>query len=448
MTAPANVLAPFDSTKIAWHTSAMRDKSLVLLLTGSKGGGKSRLSAEKLHAYCLKYPGAMALVVRKVRETMMNSTVLFLQAQVMGGDPRVRWNGASHRFEYTNGSYLAIGGMKDEEQRQAVRSIGVDGALDIAWMEEANLFDEDDFNEIVGCLRGKAAKWQQIILSTNPDGPDHWIRRRFMLGGQKIDGGSTPYRWERRETELLNGENVIATTFYSGADGNPFNPPGYSKALGMLTGVQYRRLVLGKWEQAEGAVYDNFDADYNVSEVTYNPAQPIYWSVDDGYVQGGGPGTITYHPRVILVCQDNERGGVNVLLERYKTLEVSYEETFVAVEELCAQLGIPKEPDICYVDSSAAMLRGALGTHGYFHTGATHNVLEGIRNLRRLVSDGQGARLLQVHPRCSNLIREFQMYAYEEVGSLPGGERKPAKKEDHGLDALRYSVWHLRSGDI
>lgn len=445
---PPNLLAPFDSTKISWHTAAMRDKSLVMLLTGSKGGGKSRLAAEKIHAYCLKYPGAMALVVRKTRESLMNSTVLVLQTQVIGGDSRVKWNGALHRFEYNNGSYLAVGGMKDEEQRQAVRSMGVNGALDIAWMEEANAFDENDFGEIIGCMRGRAAKWKQVILTTNPDGPDHWIRRRFLIGGKKIDGTLLPYHWERREAELVNKKTVVATTYYSAADGNPFNPEDYaSVTLGMLTGVQYRRLVLGKWEQAEGAVYDNFDADYNVARVTYNAAQALYWCADDGYVYGGGPGTITYHPRVFLACQDNERGGMNVLAERYRCLESKYETSITEFQDMCEAKGIPREPDLCYVDSSAAMLRGAMGQHGLFHSGATHSVPEGVKNLRRLVADGQGMRLLQVDPDCENLIREFQMYQYEEVGSLPGGERKPAKKDDHGPDAARYGCWHLRTGD-
>ena len=110
-------IAPFDTTKVRWHGAFMRDKTKIVLCTGSKGGGKSRVAAEKANAYCLKYPGATGLVVRKTRETMTNSTILFMQTQVVGGDPRVHWNGSAHRFEYANGSYLAFGGMKDDQQR-------------------------------------------------------------------------------------------------------------------------------------------------------------------------------------------------------------------------------------------------------------------------------------------------------------------------------------------
>jgi PBSX family phage terminase large subunit len=433
MTSPAvTPIAPFDVTAVRWHAAFMRDKTKVILLTGSKGGGKSRVAAEKVHAYCLKYPGSTGLVVRKVRETMTNSTILFMQTQVISSDPRIRYNGSAHRFEYKNDSIIAFGGMKDEEQAEAVRSIGQTGGLDIIWMEEANAFERKDFNELIGCLRAHAAPWQHLILTTNPDGPAHWIRQMFNLP-------VTP-----PESKFL--DTPAGHVYYSSAYDNPFNPPDYTeKTLKMMTGVQYERLVLGKWTQAEGVVYDNFDPNLNVSEVEYNPSAYLLWGLDDGYVEGGGVGTITYHPRVALIAQENQWGGLNILAERYKTLESSYEDTFTAVQAMCEELGMPTIPDLCYVDSSAAMLRGALGAHGFFHTGASHPVLEGIRNLRRLISDGHGARLLQIHPRCTNLIREMQMYQYEEIGSLPGGERRPRKADDHGTDNLRYLAWHLRS---
>lgn len=428
-------IAPFDATKVRWHRAFLLDKTKVILCTGSKGGAKSRGVGEKIHAYCMKYPGATGLIVRKTRETMTNSTILFMQTQVVGADPRVHYNGSAHRFEYSNGSYLAFGGMKDDQQREAVRSIGAAGGLDYIWMEEANAFEQDDFGELIGCLRAKAAPWQQLAMTTNPDGPSHWIRIMFDLPINPP------------EDKFL--KTPKGNVYYSSAADNPFNPPDYIEStLGMLTGVQYERLVLGKWTQAEGVVYDNFDPRLNVTEVQYNPNQLLYWLVDDGYVEGGGVGTATYHPRVVAIAQDNERGGMNVLAERYKTLESSYEDTFTAVTELSNSLGIPAVPDLCYVDSAAAMLRGALGSHGYFHTGATHAVLEGIRNVRRLICDGKGARLLQIHPRCAGIIREFQMYQYEEVGSLPGGERRPKKQDDHGLDVVRYGAWHLRSENL
>ena len=100
-------------------------------------------------------------------------------------------------------------------------------------MEEAVLFSEADFNEVIARMRGKAAPWTQIILSTNPDIPIHWINRRLIKQGE-------------------------AATYYSGAQNNPYNPPEYINALKRLTGVQKDRLCDGKWVQAEGMVYEEF----------------------------------------------------------------------------------------------------------------------------------------------------------------------------------------------
>ena len=85
-------------------------------------------------------------------------------------------------------------------------------------------------------MRGTAAHWRQRIYTTNPDYPEHWIKKQF------IDGGK-------------------AVVVYSRPEDNRANPPDYIETLKNLTGVARERLWLGKWVQAEGAVYD----EYNVS---------------------------------------------------------------------------------------------------------------------------------------------------------------------------------------
>lgn len=107
-----------------------KDKSPILLLTGSAGGGKSRLAAEKIHAFLLKYPGATGLMLRKNRNSMTNSTVAFVERTVIGADPSVRHVSTKYRFEYRNGSVLTYGGMADDEQREQIRSIGHAGGIE------------------------------------------------------------------------------------------------------------------------------------------------------------------------------------------------------------------------------------------------------------------------------------------------------------------------------
>lgn len=220
-------IKPFEP--LQWQIEPWKDTSPILLLTGSAGGGKSRLAAEKLHAFCLRYPKSTALLLRKSRAVIGNSTLLFLKSEIIGRDPRVTHKISDFRFEYSNGSVLVYGGMKDADQRERIRSIGLQGGVDIAWMEEATQFDESDFNELLARIRGRAAPWSQIILTTNPDAPMHWINRRLILGGD-------------------------ASVYYSSAKDNPVNPESYHETLERLTGVEYQRLVLGLWAAGSGRV--------------------------------------------------------------------------------------------------------------------------------------------------------------------------------------------------
>lgn len=398
-----------------WQIAPFSDQSLVLLLTGSKGGGKSWLAAHMLHKYLTVNPGSMGLMVRKTRESMNNSTVLFYARAIASESKDITHKSSMHRFEYANGSVLAYGGMKDEEQREQVRSIGQEGAVDVIWAEEANRFVLNDYQELIGLLRGTSGPYRQIILTTNPDSPTHWINTRLIIGGE-------------------------AKVYYSGAQDNPSNPVEYLQTLQMMTGIQRQRLVEGKWVQAEGVIYDNFDMERNVVPMEVNLAMPLLWGVDDGYVRGDGPGNANYHPRVVLFAQEDGIGGMNILDERYATGESSYD---VTIDE-ALKMPYPA-PDITYIDSSAAMLRGALTIRGIPNTGATHPIIEGIRNLRRMILDGNGMVLFRVHPRCVNLIRELQTYQYEETAQV-AGDRKPLKQDDHGPDACRYLTYHLRFG--
>lgn len=379
-----------------------KDKSRVVLLTGSAGGGKSRLAAEKLHGFCLKYPGATALMMRKTRESMTNSTVLFVERKVVAGASGVRHYPSKDRFEYPNGSILSYGGMKDEEQRERIRSIGQDGALDIVWLEEATRFTEQDYSEVLPRMRGRAAPWMQILLSTNPDGPMHWINQRLIMGGE-------------------------AKVYYSSALDNPNNPPTYTEWLNMLTGILAQRLRDGKWVQAEGVVFSEFDTD-NMTDAEPDPALPIELAVDDGYID----------PRAILFIQ---RTPDRILV--FDELYHSHHLPEVCVGEalaLAADRGL-KKPEIAIIPTEAVTLRERFRASDIPARPGTHKIVDGIGVLRSHILDGNGHRTLQVNRRCRNLINELTSgYKYPEQGSRKDTE-VPIDKDNHAVDALRYWVW-------
>lgn len=219
---------------------------------------------------------------------------------------------------------------------------------------------------------------------------------------------------------------------------NPFIPPDEIELQRKtLPKRSFAQEYEASFEEDAGAVYDTFSFDNVTPEAEYNPNEAVYWGVDDGYVYGDGPGTATYHPRVILLAQYTDIGGINVFAEYAQCGELSE----VSIANVRA-MGYP-DPYLVYADSSAAELRGRLSVSAGLQTlGATHKVHEGIKNVRRLICDGQGVRLLKIHPRCTGLIRELQMYRYDMHNN--GQEPKPLKLDDHYNDCLRYLCSRLR----
>lgn len=429
---PSRYLTPY--SPLPWQIAPWKDKSPVLLLAGPAGTGKSRLAAEKVHGYLMHYPNATGMVARKTRQSMVNSTLLFLERAVIGKDPRVRHLKQDHRFEYSNGSILAYGGMADEEQREQIRSIGVAGGVDIAWLEEATRFSEDDYNEVIARMRGPAAPWQQLILSTNPGPPSHWINQLLIMGG-----GASVYDKARPED-------------------NPYNPLQYLRMLKRLTGILGMRLRDGLWVQAEGLVYDQFDLD-NLVDDEYDPSLPFELGIDDGYVD----------PRAILFIQ---RKGSEILVfdEIYESRRLAeqhvkrvltwcLEEWLMRLPEdddtvkpegwdtlsltdaatWCRGHGVPLA-EIAIVPPEAKELQQRMRLADIPARKAKNDILQGVEAVRELICDGSGVRTLKINRRCKNLIREItEGYVYPE-GKRRDNE-KPQDGNDHAADALRYWVY-------
>ena len=408
---PIEHLAPFQP--LPWQIKPWRDKSPVILLTGSAGGGKSRLAGEKIHAYCLKYPGATGVMLRKTRESMTNSTVLFMDRGVIGRDDGIRFFSSKSRFEYDNGSILAYGGMKNEEQREQIRSIGQDGSVDICWMEEANKFTEDDFNEVLARMRGTAAPWRQVILSTNPDAPTHWIKKRLIDGGE-------------------------ATVYYSGALDNPHNPEGYVDQLQRLTGVLKSRLVDGKWVQAEGAIYDGFDESIHLIDPFRIPDDwRVICSIDFGYTNP-------------FVCQwwaidHDER------MYLYREIYMTRRTVRVHAKKIHELTDCKVEMVVADHDAED---RATLEENEIYTDIADKRVSPGIQAVQerlKVQPDGKprlfvmrGATVeedwrLVDEKRPTSTLDEFSAYVWNDKVA----KDEPLKINDHGMDAMRYAAMYL-----
>lgn len=420
-------IQPFEP--LPWQIEPWRDTNPILLLTGAAGGGKSFLAANKIHGFCLAYPGSTALILRKERAVMSNSTLLMMERMVIGDDPRVVHKRGSFRFEYENGSVLAYGGMKDDAQRERIRSIGLDGGLDICWMEEATQFIEQDFNEVIARMRGKAAPWRQIILSTNPGPPGHWINVRLILGGE-------------------------ASVYYSRATDNEHNPDDYHDILKRLSGVQRKRLLDGEWVAGAGKIIDTWSDVYNdktgksfggnvTLDAEYQPGNGyVVWAVDDGYSGKMDEKTGIFadksHPRAIMMCQIRSDGRITVFGETL-AVNILANDHFQLAKNMSKANGWEK-PLYVVRDRAAASLDGVSKGFGLRARYNQMSVDESLKELRTVVApDENGVRRLIVHPRCFYTRYQMQTYSYNEQFNV-------IKDHDDTIDALRYLVFEVLYG--
>jgi len=405
---------------LAWQIPAWRDRSRVCLYTGAAGGGKSRAAAEKLHGYMLKYPGAVGIALRKAREFASKSVVYALKAAIGDAlDKTVIYNSSDLMFHYSNGSRIFIAGMKDEGQRQALRSINGDGSADFIWGEEANALTEDDHNELLGRLRGKAAPWRQILYSTNPDHPQHWIKTRLMDGGE-------------------------AAVYYSRATDNPHLPADYHDILAAITGTLGKRLRDGQWVQSEGAVYDLWDDALHMID-----RMPTGWEqwrkirvIDFGYVNP-------------FVCQWWAIGGDDEMI-RYREIYMTHR-TVSQHAALINTLSMDERYEATICDHDAED-RATLHQAGIRNIAATKDVSPGIQAVSQRLARGandkprlfllRGALVeidesLQAAKRPTCTEQEFPGYIWQTSPDGRPDKEEPVKLNDHGMDASRYAVMYI-----
>lgn len=404
-----------DYKSLEWQKATWYDKSLVMLLTGSAGGGKSRAAAEKVNGLMRRYPGSVAMIGRKDKTAAGKSVVPLLRDMVLDGvNSWGVYKKTDSIFEYNNGSRIYVVGFSDESQREQVRSIGKDGAVDFAWFEEANKLEEKDHNEILARMRANNAGWRQIIYTTNPDTPTHWINKRLIEKGE-------------------------ASVHYSAAIDNPYNPKEYIDTLNSLTGVQYKRLALGQWVQAEGAVYDGYDPKYHLVD-WFEPPEDSRWivGIDFGYTNP-------------FVCSlwylDND--------DRMYLYRQIYMSKRIVEDHVPAIRDIIKGKHIeAWITDHDAEDRATLEKHLDITTTPAYKAvspgIQAVQN-RLVIQEDDKPRIffmknavveldlsMEEKRKPTSTVEEIPGYTWQNPTKAGLQKEVPVKKDDHGVDELRY----------
>ena len=405
-------------TPLPWQVAPWNDTSKTLVVSSGAGSGKSVWAFHRLNALMLKYPGALGLVLRKARQHLRNSSIPMLES-ITG--PHVRHQSSNNRFEYPNGSRIVYGGMFDQKQREALRSIAGenDSGVDFVVMEEGSTFSADDYEEVMGRLRGKAAPWRQVVVITNPDSDQHWICQRFI----------NPH---------LAGRLDKAAVYMPRCEDNPTLDADYLDSLRSLTGVRRARLYEGRWVRAEGTVYDTWLPEKHVISAFDIPDDwQRFRVIDQGYV----------NPRVCLWIAVDGDGKAYVYREIYKTKQLAKDFAQQIIRHT------KREKITATICDHDAEERAVYTEAGIDTVRARKDVSIGIQATQKRISEDRlfwfrgclvevDEELRREHKPWST-VQEFDCYVWKRNPDGTITKEEPEKKNDHGMDALRYFVMHF-----
>lgn len=414
--------------------------------SGPAGTGKSRACLEKLYAIAEAFPGCRLLICRKTRESVSESALVTWEQEVVPeGHPAITPLQRRNRqaYEFPNGSVVNVGGLDKPSKILSTQ-------YDVIYVQEAIELSETDWETLTTRLRHGKVPYQQIIADTNPDGPQHWIYQRSKRGGLRL-------------IESRHEDNP--TVWDRAANAPTPNGARYLAKLDALTGVRKDRFRYGRWVQAEGVVYDGYDAAIHLVTRAALPTGwrtwKRYWAVDFGYT----------NPFVWQEWAEDGDGRLYLLQEIYHTrrLVEDHAKTILAATKLQVTGGrlTPKFPDssplpVAVVCDHDAEDRATLERHLGIRTIAAYkSVSPGIQAVAtrlKLVPEGEpGAkpRLYLVRDALVETDTELEKAkkptcTAEEIGGYvwdTGAGRKrgeePVKDGDHGQDAKRYLVAYV-----
>lgn len=409
-----------------------------VLLSGPAGTGKSRAMMEKMHAMMLQTPHARGLIVRKTATSLTSTALVTWREHVAkealeSGEVRFYSGSAQEAasYQYGNGSTVTIGGM-DKASRI------MSSEYDAVYCQEATELGETDWELITTRLRNGKISFQQLMADANPDAPHHWLK-------QRCDRGACHMVYCRHEDNprLYNAEN------------GEWTPEGltYVARLDALTGVRRERLRYGRWAAAEGLVFEGFDPAVHLS-TRFNrdslPPRdwPRYLAIDFGF-------------RNPFVCQwwvEAPDGALYMYREIYMTGRLVEDHARQIARLQRTKHGAEPTPRAVICDHDAED-RATLERHlGYSTVAAHKDVLPGIEAVQARLRPGKDGKpglficrdalaerdpALEDAKKPASTAEEIVEYVWDpsQAPTLQGQPKEaPLKRNDHGMDAMRYAV--------
>lgn len=235
--------------------------NLEILLSGSFGSAKSIAMAHLAITHCLLFDRARVCLARRsmpdLKDTIFKEVIEHLELDPFMEEGVDYWVTANRGYIlFSNGSEIISRSWADKKYNKG-RSLKL-SMLIFEEIVENNEEDMQAFKTLKARLRRLPHVPENVLIAaTNPDEPDHWVYRYWMID-------TMPFKF----------------VFYSITDDNPFLDPIYvEQQRATYSPQEIERYLRGKWLSLKGkGIYYNYDSDRNFlpdQEYEFKDGYPI-----------------------------------------------------------------------------------------------------------------------------------------------------------------------------
>lgn len=293
-------------------------------------------------------------------------------------------------------------GGHDESSRSLIQGITLGGAF----LDEAALMPRSFVLQAMARCSLDGAK---LFYNCNPENPFSFFYREFIK--------------RAKEKRLLYLHFTM--------DDNPsLSAAVKTRYKNMYSGNFYERYVLGKWVQADGLVYP----DFNESNLTHDPPNGIekwYLSVDYG----------TRNPFSCGLWGRKNGRYIRFAEFYYDSSLTGRRLTDSEYYEKILSLSKGRQIEYLVCDPSASSFMELCKRRGAFPVIAGKNdVLSGIS----AVSEALFSGTIKIGEGCLDARREFSLYRWDENSKRDS----VIKENDHAMDDIRYFVCSIEKSSV
>ncbi|MEV5472974.1 PBSX family phage terminase large subunit [Streptomyces sp. NPDC052207] len=338
------------------------------------------------------------------------------------------------------GRRIIVASGNDESSKDKIRGLTLVGA----YCDELSTMPESFFSMLTSRMSEADPR---LIGTSNPDSSNHWLKKNYLDKAQV-------HLTRTGEVKDLSSELDLARLTFV-IDDNPTLTPTYvQQRKAEYSGLLYKRLILGEWCVAEGAVFSMFDEDLHVVDEMPFIVDWIGTGIDVGHAVPfaavllglGEDGRLYFTGEHRYDPNAKENQGISKANSQLSPEYLNWLRTYRKPHgsRFSPQTGV--QPRYHVADSAARDFREQLhmdlrrlgSRYGSLQL-ATKDVLPGINWMASLLQQD----VLKIHRSCTGLIEEISSYVWDPKATAEG-EDKPLKQDDHSIDAARYVLFTLR----